>query len=69
MRGIWMTDAPPPRRAGTPMIVFSAFITLYFLYVLILGNGMSQPLILIVLYVLAIIANAVFLATVLMRRK
>jgi hypothetical protein len=64
-----MSDAPEPRRASTPAIIFSAFITLYFLYVLIPGNGLSHPLVLIVLYVLAIIANAVFLATVIMRRK
>ncbi len=69
MRGISMSEDNKPRRASIPMIIFSAFVTLYFLYVLIFGNGMSQPLLLVLLYVLAVIANLVFLISVVMRRK
>jgi hypothetical protein len=64
-----MTEDNKPRRASTPMIVFSAAITSYFLYVLIFGNGLDQPFLLIFLYVLAVIANLVFLISLVFRRK
>jgi hypothetical protein len=64
-----MTEDNKPRRASTLTIVFSAAITLYFLYVLIFGNGLDQPFLLIFLYVLAVIANLVFLISLVLRRK
>lgn len=60
-----MTD-PTPRRAPAYMVVFSAAITLYFLWILLLARE-GQPTLLIVLYILAVAANLAFLGSVLRR--
>jgi hypothetical protein len=57
-----MTD-PAPRRASPALVTVSAAITLYFLWVLLFARD-GQPAVLIVLYVLAVIANLAFLISV-----
>jgi hypothetical protein len=62
-----MTEPEPgPRRAPASMVAFSAAVTLYFLWVLLFARE-GQPTPLIVLYVLAIVANLAFLGSVLRR--
>ena len=60
-----MTD-PTPRRASPAMVIVSAAITLYFLWVLLFARD-GQPTLLIVLYILAVAANLTFLVSVLRR--
>jgi hypothetical protein len=59
-----MTEPEPgPRRAPAYMVVVSAAITLYFLWVLLFARE-GQPMLLVILYVLAVIANLAFLISV-----
>jgi hypothetical protein len=60
-----MTD-PAARKASPAFVVFSAAVTLYFLWVLFFARE-GQPLILIVFYVLAVLANLAFLISVVRR--
>jgi hypothetical protein len=60
-----MTE-PTPRRASPVMVIVSAAITLYFLWVLLFTRE-GQPTLLIVLYILAVLANGAFLVSVLRR--
>ena len=55
---------PQPRQHSPFFIAVSAAITLYFLWILIFARE-GQPTILIALYILAVLANGVFLSTVL----
>jgi hypothetical protein len=60
-----MTE-PTPRRASPALVVFSAAITVYFLYILLFGRG-GQPVLFMALYVIAIIFNLIFLVSVVRR--
>ncbi len=60
-----MTE-PTPRKASPAFVVFSAAVTVYFLWVLFFARE-GQPLILVVFYVLAVVANLAFLFTVVRR--
>ena len=57
---------PAPRRASPAMIVLAVLVILYFTYVLLFARD-GQPMALLVIYVLAVLANAVFLAAVVRR--
>jgi hypothetical protein len=55
-----------PRRASPIMVVFAAAVIVYFSWVLLFARD-GQPTAMLVLYVLAILANAIFLASVIRR--
>lgn len=59
-----MTDKP--RRASPLMVVLAAFVSVYFLWILLFARE-GQPPLLLVLYALAVLANLTFLGTVIRR--
>lgn len=62
-----MTDpTPQPRRASPLMVVLAAFVSVYFLWILLFARD-GQPTALLVVYALAVLANLAFLGTVIRR--
>jgi len=59
-----MTDKP--RRASPLMVALAAFVSVYFLWILLFARE-GQPTVLLVLYALAVLANLTFLGTVIRR--
>lgn len=53
---------PEPRRASPLMVVFAVAVIVYFSWVLLFARD-GQPTVMLVLYVLAVLANAFFLMT------